>query len=96
MRKYTRPTVPAHWQVAEVARVNGQVLTPGRMLKVKGERGTFAFLRHVTNTHTGTAWIDVRDASGALRAFRAERVSRVLRKTTRVVPVAGRTLAGAA
>lgn len=91
-RKYARPTVPASWHVAEVARVRGQVLTPGRGVRVSRERGTFAFLRHVTNTATGTEWIDVRDANGAMRAFRTDRVTRVLRSSTtarRVRPVRG-------
>lgn len=81
-RKYTRPAVPACWHVAEVARVRGQVLTPGRGLRIRGERGTFTFLRHVRNVETGGEWLDVRDGNGAMRAFRAERVSRVLRPTT--------------
>jgi hypothetical protein len=53
MARYTRPTVPAHWTVAEVARVKGASLTPGRQLRITGERGTFVFLRHVTNTAHG-------------------------------------------
>lgn len=94
MRKYNRPTVPASWHVAEVARVRGNVLTPGRVLRVSGERGAFAFLRHVRNVDTGAEWLDVRDvASGALRAFHAERVRTVTRRTAPVVPVAGRTVA---
>lgn len=86
MRKYTRATVPADWVVAEVARVRGQVLTPGRELRITGERGTFAFLRHVRNVRTGGEWLDVRDGNGAMRAFRAERVARVAR-SRRMRPV---------
>jgi len=93
MRKYTRATVPAHWDVAEVARVNGKVLTPGRVIRIRGDRGAYAFLRHVRNTSTGAEWLDVRDtATGALRAFHADRVRLVTRKTAPAVPVAGRTL----
>lgn len=93
-RRYTRATVPAHWHVADVARVRGKVLTPGRVLRVTRERGTFAFLRHVRNANTGAEWLDVRDtASGALRAFHVDRVRTVTRRTVPVVPVAGRTVA---
>lgn len=81
-RKHARPTVPASWHVAEVARVRGQVLTPGRGLRIRGQRGTFTFLRHVVNTDTGGEWLDVRDANGAMRAFRVDAVTRVLRAST--------------
>lgn len=95
MGKITRATVPAHWHVAEVARVRGQVLTPGRELRIRGERGAFAFVRHVANAHTGTEWLDVRDANGALRAFRADRVSRVARSQRMRPARTGRTVAAA-
>jgi hypothetical protein len=65
-----------------VSRVRGQVLTPGRGLRIRGQRGTFTFLRHVANTSTGTEWLDVRDGNGAMRAFRVEQVTRVLRAST--------------
>jgi len=82
MRKYTRAVVPAHWTVAEVARVRGQVLTPGRELKVSGERGAFRFVRHVTNVRTGATWLDVYGGAPGhetMRAFYPERVTRVSR-----------------
>jgi hypothetical protein len=91
MRTYTRAAVPAHWQVAEVARVRGQVLTPGRELKVKGERGTFRFVRHVTNTRTGAEWIDVYGGAAGhetMRAFYADKVTRVSR-SRRMRPTTG-------
>lgn len=97
-KRYTRATVPASWHVAEVARVNGKVLTPGRVIRVTDRDGRilpgrFAFLRHVRNVDTGAEWLDVRDtATGALRAFYADRVRTVTRKTTRVTPVAGATV----
>jgi hypothetical protein len=91
--------VPATWDVAEVARVRGKVLTPGRVVRVADRDGRmmpgrFAFLRHVRNTATGAEWLDVRDlATGALRAFHADRVRTVTRRTVPAVPVAGRTVA---
>lgn len=93
-RKVTRATVPASWHISEVARVNGRVLAPGRVLRISRERGTFAFLRHVRNVDTGAEWLDVREvATGALRAFRVDRVRTVTRRTVPTVPVAGRSLA---
>lgn len=96
-KRYMRATVPASWHVAEVARVNGRVLTPGRVIRVTGEPGRrFAFLRYVRNTASGAEWLDVRDvASGALRAFHAERVAAVTRRSVEVTPVAGRTAVAA-
>lgn len=97
MRKYTRAVVPAHWTVAEVARVRGQVLTPGRELKVSGERGTFRFVRHVTNTRTGAAWLDVYGGPPGhecLRAFYVDRVTRVAR-TQRMRQATGRAAVAA-
>ena len=85
MRRYTRATVPTHWHVAEVARVRGQVLTPGRELRVRGERGRFRFVRHVRNVHLDTEWIDVYGGPAGhetLRSFRPEWVTRVLRTQT--------------
>lgn len=94
MARYTRPTVPADWHVTETARVRGAVLVPGRVVRITGERGAYAFLRHVTNVRTGAAWLDVRDLStGALRAFHADRVRSVKRgRPVPCTPVAGRTV----
>jgi len=91
-RKLTRAAVPASWHVSEVARVRGAVLTPGRVVRITRERGTFAFLRHVVNVDSGAEWIDVRETStGALRAFRVDRVRTVTRKTVAAAPVGGRS-----
>lgn len=91
-KRHTRATVPSSWHVSEAARVNGRVLAPGRVLRVQGDRGTYAFLRHVRNVDTGAEWLDVRDvATGALRAFYADRVRTVTGRTVPVAPVAGRS-----
>lgn len=85
MRTTTTTATPAHWDVADVARVRGQVLTPGRELRIRGERGTFRFVRHVTNARTGAAWLDVYGGQAGhecLRAFRADRVTTVKRART--------------
>lgn len=81
MARYTRATVPAHWTVAEAARLKGREVRPGTVLRIRGERGTFRFLRHVT-LPDGRQWIDVRDASGCWRSFRPEAVRSIPRKQT--------------
>lgn len=93
----TRATVPADWSVAEVARVRGQVLTPGRELRIRGERGTFRFVRHVRNTRTGAEWLDVYGGAPGhecLRAFYVGRVASV--KRARTMRPAGGKRAGVA
>ena len=96
-RKITRASVPATWHVAEVARVRGATLLPGRVVRVRGDRARYAFVRHVRNTATGAEWLDVRDvATGALRAFHVHRIATVTRKTVDVVPVGGRNAGRAA
>lgn len=82
-----RGTVPAHWQVAEAAKLRGRVVRPGMALKIRGERGTFRFVRHVTLTTSGREWVDVRDAGGALRAFYVDRVRSVPRNAPAARPV---------
>lgn len=97
-RTITRPAYPSTWQVAETARVRGAVLTPGRLVRITRDRGTYAFVRHVTNTATGAAWLDVRDTTtGALRAFYVDRVRTVRQKRAAARPAArtARTAAAA-
>lgn len=65
--------------------MRGQSLTPGREIRVRGERGTFRFVRHVTNTRTGAEWLDVYGGQvghECLRAFRPDRVAVVKRART--------------
>jgi len=83
MVAYTRATVPADWECAHALKLRGRVVVPGTRLKIAGERGTFAFARHVRNVRTGTEWLDVRDSNGALRAFRPERVRSIPRHQPR-------------
>lgn len=78
----TRTRVPAHWQVAEAVRLRNREVRPGTTLKITGERGTFAFLRHVT-LPDGREWIDTRDAGGGWRSFRPERVRSIPRRQGR-------------
>lgn len=80
MRKYTRPTTPPAWEVADAVRLRGRDIRPGMILRITGERGTFTFTRHVVNTATGAEWIDTRDAGGGWRSFRPERVRSVPRR----------------
>jgi hypothetical protein len=71
-----------HWRIAYAAKINGRHVTPGTELRIRGERGRWTFVRHVTHEVLGTAWVDVRDRDGALRSFHtcdAEGRSRVTR-----------------
>lgn len=70
--------VPAHWTCADAVRLRGREVRPGVALRIRGERGTFRFVRHVV-TASGAEWLDVRDANGALRAFYVDRVKSIPR-----------------
>ncbi len=84
---------PDHWAVTTDYKLHGQWLRPGiSVLVITGEPGgRFRFLRHVTNTATGTEWLDVVGGTGQgtprevtmFRAFRPARVRRVLRPKVR-------------
>jgi hypothetical protein len=85
MTKRTPPTYPAGWHVADETTLNGHAVTPGTELSIRGERGRFRFLRHIT-VDGGADWLDVYGGpKGAeqLRSFYPERVKTVHRlKTT--------------
>lgn len=66
-----------HWSVAYAAKINGRHVTPGTELRIRGERGRWTFVRHVTHTAKDVEWLDVRDRDGALRSFYVARVTRV-------------------
>lgn len=85
--RYTRATVPAHWTCADAAQLRGRIVRPGQALKIRGERGTFRFVRHVS-LPDGREWVDVRDGNGALRAFYVGRVARVPRNAPAARPAA--------
>jgi hypothetical protein len=83
------------WEVAYAAKINGRHVAPGTQLRIRGERGRWTFVRHVTHRTREVEWVDVRDASGALRSFYVARVARVhVRSTAR--PAARRAVAVAA
>lgn len=63
---------------------NGRHLERGTEISIKGERGRFRFLHHVTNGDK--EWIDVADKNKALRSFRPEKIKRVhYKKKIRVI-----------
>lgn len=73
------------WTIASHTRVNGRVLTPGRELTIRGERGRFRFVKHVRNERTGTEWIDVYGGAKGhetVRSFRPGRVRTVANART--------------
>jgi hypothetical protein len=76
------------WQVSDTVRLRGKVLTPGRELRIRGQRGRFRFVKAVHNTRTGAEWIDVFGGPKGyetLRSFRRDRVAAV-HNTSRMRP----------
>lgn len=72
--------MPKHWAVSAHARIHGRNVCHGTEVSIRGERGRFRFLRHVTNGRTGTEWIDVYGGvkgHETIRSFRPERVRTV-------------------
>jgi hypothetical protein len=72
------------WTVSTEIQINGRNVTVGTEMKIKGERGRFRFMKHVTNAD-GVEWIDVWGGpkkSEHTRSFRLDRVQRVHYKNT--------------
>lgn len=82
---------PPNWHVSSSYQHGRQQLTPGRLLKIRGERGQFRFVRHVVTEPTDrrrkrAEWIDVVGGTAGVvmwRSFRPDRISRVLRSVDR-------------
>lgn len=85
MPRRRRPTLPADWIETTEIQLNGRDVTPGTELSIRGERGRFRFLKHVSRPERGIEWIDVYGGpkgSEQLRAFRPERIKTVHRLNT--------------
>ena len=95
-KKVTPQPLPESWVVSfeyDVTSTSGKVLhlSPGTLIGVKGERGRFAFAKHVLNTANGKEWIDViggagrgtKNASIMFRSFRPEIVTRIYKDVLR-------------
>lgn len=53
-----------------------ELLTPGRLIKIKFERSVFRFDRLVVNAKTHKEWIDVYDIkNGGWRSFTPDRIA---------------------
>lgn len=84
-RKKQARTLPPDWMEATEITINGRHIQPGTELSIRGERGRFRFVKHVTRPERGIEWIDVwggPKGSPQLRSFRPERVRRVHRLKT--------------
>ena len=71
------------WEVSYEMQINGRKVESGTELKIKGERGRFRFIKHVTTPTT--EWIDVWGGpkhAPAWRSFATEKVARVHYKNT--------------
>lgn len=84
---YAAQPHPDNWHVSASYQHGSQQLTPGRLLKIRGERGQFRFLRHVMaepadHRRKRREWIDVVGGTPGVtmfRSFRPDRIRRVLR-----------------
>lgn len=84
---YTGSAVPPGWEVTASWPHGRAVITPGTVLKIRGERGTFRFVRHVRVTpadrrRSPREWIDVIGGTPGVsmyRAFRPDRVAKILK-----------------
>lgn len=73
------------WVESDSIVINGHTVTVGTELSIKGERGRFRFIKHISRPRRGIEWIDVWGGpkhSPQLRSFRPERVRTVHRINT--------------
>ncbi|QLF83345.1 hypothetical protein SEA_NICEHOUSE_101 [Rhodococcus phage NiceHouse] len=55
---------------------NKSVITPGMLIKFKGDRTVYKFTRLVVNSKTGKEWLDVQDTTlGGWRSFYLDRLT---------------------
>lgn len=81
-----------NWQVTDTVRVNGRHVSVGTELAIRGERGAFRFVKHVTNTATGKAWVDVYGGPKGHETIRSFYVGRIrtVRNRRTMRPATGR------
>jgi hypothetical protein len=94
---YDGPTVPDNWHVSTSFQVGRKQATPGRAVTIRGERGTFRFVRHVVTEPADRRrkrreWIDVIGGTAGVTMFRSFTPDRI----RKVGPVQGkqRTICG--
>lgn len=83
-RKITqaKPENPKFYREDKVLLPDGFEVVRGEIFRVRKEHGTrFKFHSLVTNTETGSQWVDCfemfRGATGSMRAFRIEEIKRI-------------------
>lgn len=78
--------LPPDWEEREETTINGRTVEPGTELSIRGARGRFRFLKHVTRPERGLEWIECWGGPKGCetqRSFRPEQVRTVHRiKTT--------------
>jgi|SRR5210317_130745 len=89
-KKKTQPVGPPEgWVISEEYQISSQItLGRGDVCKIKGERGTFVFKRHVVNTNLTPAseWIDLWGGShghGQWRSITPDRLKHIPTKRRR-------------
>lgn len=73
---------PPDWVESFEITANGRHVVPGTELKIRGERGRFRFLKHVSRPALGVEWVDVWGGPRhheQLRSFRPDRIRTVHR-----------------
>lgn len=83
-RRRAKP-LPTDWVETTEIVVNGRHVTPGTEISIRGERGRFRFIKHVSRPLRGVEWVDVwggPKGSEQWRSFRPDRVRRVHRVNT--------------
>ena len=61
------------WTYSTEYRHGTRLLKPGTVLSIKGERGRWRFIQHIS-TNTGVEWIDVASGDTCIRSFRPDRI----------------------
>lgn len=89
MARKLKPNLPADWRESFEYVANGRHITPGTEVSIRGERGRFRFIKHVTRD-SGAEWLDFWGGpKGAenWRSFSGDQIRRVHRieKTDRAL-----------
>lgn len=82
MPRRRKAALPPDWLESREAVINGRRLAPGTELSIRGERGRFRFVKHVSRPERGVEWIDVWGGPRhheQMRSFRPSQVRRVHR-----------------
>lgn len=67
--------IPEHLHHFYELEFNGEIIKPKTLLRIKGERGTFRYVKHVHNSKLDVTWIDtISTKTGLYRSFYLDRI----------------------